>query len=101
MDFGERSGHGHWPWWQLAITAATGAAIVMMPPAQGTILLVPTVFARMGPSTLIRDDVRLLGQGRLPGSLVVDASRTRLAAEALANGILPISASAPLCGSIK
>lgn len=84
---------------QLAATLGLLAALALMPPAQGRMLLVPVwpgSDTRLA-SLAIDRGARLIATGPVAGSLVVDGERARLA-PLLARGVLPLAAVALDCG---
>lgn len=79
------------------------ALLALWPPANGTMLLVP--IARGGGDRLaalaIRNGARLVGNGPLPASLLVDGDRARLAGTMRDAGVLILAGSAAMCGGAK
>jgi hypothetical protein len=59
---------------QVAIAATALGWLLLAPPAQGQIILVPltTDAARALPAVAIHGDIRLIGSGPIPGSLLVE-----------------------------
>ncbi len=84
---------------QLAIILLGLALLYGNPPAQGRILLVPmTAGARAHlVSSAIDHGARLVANGRLPGSMVVEGRRDALF-PLVRDGILPLRAFAAACG---
>jgi hypothetical protein len=85
---------------QGAAVAALLGSSVLMPPADGTMLLVPLTAERTATMVDLALDrgARIGGLGPLPGSLIVRGKRARLFRPLLARGILAIAAPAIWCG---
>lgn len=66
---------------QIAVAGMALGALLLAPPAQGQMLLVPLTQAASErlPGLAIRSDTRLIAAGRLSGSLVVEGRRADLA----------------------
>ncbi len=84
-----------------------GAAVVMllggsvlMPPADGAMLLVPLTPKRIATAVDLALDhgARIGGLGPLPGTLIVRGKRARLFGPLLAQGIVAVAAPAIWCG---
>jgi hypothetical protein len=84
-----------------------GAAVVMllggsvlMPPAEGAMLLVPLTPKRIATAVDLALDhgARIGGLGPLPGTLIVRGKRARLFGPLLAQGIVAVAAPAIWCG---
>lgn len=87
---------------QLGIALAGLIGLIFAPPAQGKILLVPlTASARARlPIAAFGNQALLLGQGPLPGSLVVMEDRQNLTWMMLRLGVLSVAASPAGCGPL-
>lgn len=89
------------------LAVAQGAAVVallggslLVPPADGAMLLVPLTPARTATIVDLALDhgARVGGLGPLPGSLIVRGERARLFGPLLAQGIVAVAAPAIWCG---
>ena len=86
--------------WLHLCAIAAAAALPLLPPASGPMLIVPIIPGAPGAVNLaVNHDARLLGLGPLPGSLVVDGSRRRLMTAALSSGFLLMAGTSPACSS--
>lgn len=87
--------------WLLGLQAAilTFAAIVfaLLPPDKGPILLVS--LGGHGAAGMIGADLRLIGAGRLPGSLVVTGAHPPFVEALTRHGVLILPAVPMLCGA--
>ncbi|MES2339904.1 MAG: hypothetical protein V4537_17565 [Pseudomonadota bacterium] len=82
------------------VSAIVGAAL--WPPEHGTMLLVPVSGQIAGPvDAAMAGGASLVGNGPLPGSLVVLGDRRAIATAALDHGILIVSAPRTLCGEAQ
>lgn len=80
------------------VPVAAGALLLaMLPPAQGSMLII-TWGATSAAAAALAGDATLLGEGPLPGSLIVRGSRERLLPTMLAAGGIAVAAPALLCG---
>lgn len=86
---------------QLAVGASGFLLLLLTPPPQGEMLLVPaTRDAQRALAPLaIASPARLIGTGPLPGSLVVFGDRTTLLPVMLRHGILVLAAPRSGCGA--
>lgn len=80
-----------------AITLAA-ATFALLPPDKGPILLV--ALGGESATRLIGPDLRLVGAGRLPRSLVVTGAHPSFAKALFSHGILILPAVPMLCGSV-
>lgn len=73
---------------------------VLMPPADGAMLLVPLTPKRIATAVDLALDhgARIGGLGPLPGTLIVRGKRARLFGPLLAQGIVAVAAPAIWCG---
>lgn len=80
----------------ISLAAVIIAASILVPPAQGTMLAIALGDA---PAYRLLDEpnVRLLGPGRLPGSLMINAELYKLWRVALRHKILLVNGPAKLC----
>lgn len=84
-------------WWpaiaQIALAIGGLGWLLLAPPAYGAIMLVPlTPAAAAGlPALALQGEARLIAAGPLPGSLIVEGARGRLAPAALAHAVLPLA----------
>ena len=87
--------------WLLAVQAGllTLAALTfaMLPPDKGAVLLVSLTGNSM--PALLDTDMRLLGEGRLPGSLIVTGPHPSFLTTLLDHGVLVLPALPVLCGT--
>lgn len=87
---------------QAALPLACLAAIGLLPPAQGRVLLVP--ISPDAQEALIhlatRYGARLVERGPFHGSMIVEGARSDLAAALLPYGILPLRAPRGGCGDV-
>lgn len=77
-------------------------ALVLAPPADGAMLIVPV--GNNGIAALnaaLGSGASLIGNGRLPGSLVVRARRDAIAGGVLAAGAMIVAAHPVLCGQAE
>lgn len=82
-----------------ALLACVPVAL-MLPPIQGTMLILPIVPGGEAAITwATRSGARLIGQGPVPGSVVVEASSASLWAAALSNRAVIMRAEFVGCGS--
>jgi hypothetical protein len=97
--FGRSSG------WILAQTCIVVFVIAapLMPPASGSILLLPIASGHSGSvlQQALDRGARLEMAGPIAGTFVVHAERDRLAAAMLRAGVLMLAAQPPLCGKAK
>lgn len=86
---------------QAALVIGGVLALVLTPPADGTILLVPLTpaAARALPALALDGDTRLIARGALPGSLVVRGRRAALGRRLLPHAILPLASSYVGCAA--
>jgi hypothetical protein len=84
---------------QLGFGLAIFAALIA-PPARGVMLLVPLTHTASAalPRLVFRGDTRLIGQGAIPGSLVVYGRRSDLALPLLTHAVLSLASPEILCG---
>lgn len=85
-----------------AVVALAGAAwLFVVPPAEGMMMLVPLgrQAARSLPALALRGDVRLVGTGPVPGSLLVWAERSTMARRLLPHGVLILASPPGGCGA--
>lgn len=73
--------------------------LVLAPPVQGRMLLVPLFGQASASAVAVDAGARLVARGRFGGSLVVMGERGRLGPAALLQGVLVLSAPALLCGA--
>lgn len=85
---------------QLLVVSMTLAAGLAMPPRRGEMLLLPLTGKSAGTvaALALAGGARIVGRGRLPGSLLVSAERGAMLARALPAGIVVLRAGLPLCG---
>lgn len=85
---------------QAAIGAVALAALALTPPAQGRMMIVSLNGQSPGEiaAWAVRDEVRIVGGGPLPGSLIVQANAGALAGTALRHGVVVMAAPAAGCG---
>lgn len=82
---------------QIMVSAATIAIIVLAPPARGPMMAVP--LHGSGAHVVLRHgDVQLLGQGVLPGSLVINSQGDHPFWFALTYGVLVLNGRSTACG---
>ncbi|MFC3711073.1 hypothetical protein ACFOMD_00730 [Sphingoaurantiacus capsulatus] len=81
---------------QLAVTAGA-VALAMLPPANGPMLVVPVTGSA---TAAFSGGGRLIGDGLLPGTLVVTGDRATLLPHLLRHGAVAIAASAVSCGEV-
>ena len=76
-------------------------AALIAPPAQGVMVLVPLTHnaSTALPRLVFHGDTRLIGQGVIPGSLVVYGRREELALPLLTHAILSLASPEILCGN--
>ncbi|WP_315760420.1 hypothetical protein [Sphingomonas sp. Y38-1Y] len=78
------------------------ATLWLAPPAEGAMLLVPAPGASVAAlNAATGAGARLLGAGRLPGSLVVTGRREAIAGAVLAADALVVAARPVLCGKLE
>lgn len=80
----------------MAVATVAIAASIAAPPARGAMLAV-ALGGRPAYHLLNEPNVRLLGAGRIEGSLIIDAEFGQLWAVALRNRILLVNGSARYC----
>lgn len=96
--------HAHRPYRLIAAQGAIGAfalaALALTPPAQGRMMIVSLNGQSPGEiaAWAVRDEVRIVGSGPLPGSLIVQADAGGLARRAMRHGDLVLAAPAAGCG---
>ncbi|WP_168377361.1 hypothetical protein [Sphingomonas sp. Leaf343] len=85
---------------QCAAVAALLGGSILVPPAEGAMLLVPLLPARTAATIDLALDhgARIGGLGPLPGSLIVRGQRAHLFAPLMAKGILTLAAPTIWCG---
>ncbi|WP_294295012.1 hypothetical protein [uncultured Sphingomonas sp.] len=84
---------------QLSVAAAILTVIALSPPQRGAMLLVPlTGQIATVVNVAMAGKAALLGQGPLPGSMIVIGDRAALRTAASGRGILLLSAPRALCG---
>lgn len=84
---------------QIGIAGAIIVTAVAAPPARGAMLAVP-MGSNAAQILLTHGDIRLRGQGPLPGSLIIESQGRNPFWFALNHGILLLNASAASCGTI-
>ena len=84
---------------QAVILTATALVFAMLAPANGAVLAVP--LGGHGVARLIGSDTRLIGQGRLPESLVLAGAHPSFWTALSRDGILILPAFPALCGTIS
>ena len=77
------------------VTTAGAVGLAMLPPAQGTMLVVPVTGSA---TAAFAGGGRLIGDGLVPGTLIVTGDRATLVPHLLRNGAVAIAASARSCG---
>ena len=83
---------------QIALSAIVLGAALLAPPARGTMLAIPLApSARTVADWTLSAGARIVGTGRLPGSLIITGSRDRLLIAALRHGALLTAAPDLLC----
>ncbi len=84
---------------QAAFVVVGLLALALVPPEEGTMLLIPLGVGLGGAINLaLAGDARLVGTGRLPGSVMIHGRRSSLSGAMLRAGVLMIAATPPLCG---
>ena len=86
---------------QLLLVLTALFAALSLPPTSGAMLLIP-LDGHMPAAALnlaLDADARILARGPVPGSVVVDAQRSRLVAPLFKAGILTVAAPARWCGA--
>lgn len=74
-------------------------ALLLSPPAEGALLIVPIMGTGVGAlNAATGAGARLVGEGTLPGSLVVEGRRDTMLAAVLRAGGVIIAARPALCG---
>ncbi|WP_294260018.1 hypothetical protein [uncultured Sphingomonas sp.] len=74
-------------------------ALLLAPPAEGALLIVPVAGSGVGAlNAAIGAGARLVGEGALPGSLVVEGRRDAMLATVLRAGGVVVAARPALCG---
>ncbi len=87
---------------QVALVVVTLGAMALAPPREGPMLVIPLGNTAIGETMgwALPEGVAFLGQGPLPGSILVYAKRERLAAGAWKHTSLLIKAPETFCGEI-
>lgn len=85
---------------QIAVLIAGAAALQMLPPNRGVMLLVPLLSSDAGVPirTAVAHGAALLATGPIPGSILVYGDRARLAGLWRSHHILLLAAPAAGCG---
>lgn len=86
---------------QLGVSAFVLGAALMAPPANGNMLVLPVLNDSTGRTAgwAVAAGGKILGTGRIPGSIVVTGERRRLFAAALRNGAVILAAPGLLCSA--
>jgi hypothetical protein len=86
---------------QVALVSAAVAGLTILPPRQGSMLVLPLSPASDGSTTnwVIRAGASILATGPTPGSLVVLGNRDSLSMAALHHGSVVLAAPRRFCGS--
>jgi hypothetical protein len=75
------------------------AALLLSPPATGTLLVVPVVGSGAGAlNAALSGGARLIGRGALPGSLIVEGRRDAMLPAVMRAGGVIVAARPALCG---
>lgn len=80
--------------------AAAFAILALFPPAHGRMMLVPVGGASQVVAGAVKHGARIVGSGRVPGTIVVDGDRARIGA-LLDQGILILAAPEWACGNAE
>ena len=80
----------------LALTLAA-ITFALLPPDKGPVLLIP--LRSHSATRMIGEDLKLLGAGRLPGSLIVTGERPSFTTALFGHAVLILPAVPLLCGS--
>lgn len=103
MTNSPKSAASGFPTLALQLVAVVGmvAALALVPPAQGRMLLVPVLpGAEQGMvARATSAGALLLARGPLPHSMIVTGDRTRVSHDMLAHGVLVLAAPAGECGA--
>ena len=85
---------------QGVLAFAVIGAVELVPPRHGEILLVSATGQARGDlvDLALQSQAALVGAGPIAGSLVVRGDRSAIAADALAQGVIPLAASRLICG---
>ncbi len=86
---------------QFALVGAAVAGLTVLPPRQGSMLVLPLSPVSDGSTThwVIRAGASILAAGPTPGSLIVLGNRDSLSTAALHHGSLLLAAPQRFCGS--
>ncbi len=77
-------------------------ALLLAPPAAGTMLIIPVAGSGVGAlNAAIGAGARLVGEGTVPGSLIVEGRRDAMMAAVLRAGGLIVAARPALCGQTE
>jgi len=86
---------------QLAAAALGMAAMPLVPPERGTMLLIPVKgHAADAMNLAVSGGAAVLGQGPLPGSLLIRGERARIGGRAWRGGMVLLAAPTALCGRV-
>jgi hypothetical protein len=87
---------------QCLFVGAAGGVLMLAPPAQGAMLIVPP-FGNPAAAidAAVRADAVLIARGPLPGSVVVRGDRDAMLAGVLAAGAVIIAARPAGCGDVQ
>jgi hypothetical protein len=98
---GRRTGGSRGIALQIGLTLAAFATVAMLPPEDGTFLLLPITHrtAADAANATIRAGAKIEGAGLFPGSLIVRGRRAELAAAIADRGFLLLRGGALLCRS--
>jgi hypothetical protein len=98
LGVGSRS----WKFWaglQILLGAASLLILAFYPPAHGRMLLVPLNGVSVNEALTARLMLYRVGQGPLPGSVLVDGPGLMMAAALLREGVVPLGAPQVLCST--
>jgi hypothetical protein len=86
---------------QMALAGSAMGWLLLAPPAQGQIILVPLTpgAASALPATALHGDIRLIGAGPLPGSLLVEGRRADFTGYLLHHATLALATPPGGCGA--
>ncbi|MBA4041198.1 MAG: hypothetical protein C0474_05275 [Sphingobium sp.] len=82
---------------QTGLAAIVIIIMTLAPPARGAMLALP--IGANAASVLLNREIRLRGQGPIPGSLIIDARGRNPFWFALSRGVLLLNAEAATCGT--
>lgn len=74
------------------------AMIAVMPPARGEMVALSMTGSSRAAASLVNAGARIVRPGPVPGSLVINADRTKISGAALRHGVLLLSTALPGCG---